>query len=61
LRYLFEEYVFDTGRRELHRGADVVSVAPQVIDFLDYLIATGSASSARMMPFGMGAACPMQR
>ena len=38
LRYLFEEYVFDTGRRELHRGADVVSVAPQVFDLLDYLI-----------------------
>jgi TolB-like protein len=38
LRYLFEEYVFDTDRRELHRGADVVSVAPQVFDLLDYLI-----------------------
>jgi len=32
LRYLFEEYAFDTDRRELHRGADVVSVAPQVFD-----------------------------
>jgi TolB-like protein/tetratricopeptide (TPR) repeat protein len=38
LRYLFEEYAFDTDRRELHRGADVVSVAPQVVDLLDYLI-----------------------
>jgi TolB-like protein len=38
LRYLFEEYAFDTDRRELHRGADVVSVAPQVFDLLDYLI-----------------------
>ncbi|WP_245332053.1 winged helix-turn-helix domain-containing protein [Bradyrhizobium sp. NAS80.1] len=38
MRYLFEEYVFDTDRRELHRGADVVSVAPQVFDLLDYLI-----------------------
>jgi TolB-like protein len=38
LRYLFEEYVFDTGRRELHRGAEVVSVPPQVFDLLDYLI-----------------------
>jgi TolB-like protein len=38
LRYLFDEYVFDTDRRELHRGADVVSVAPQVFDILDYLI-----------------------
>ena len=38
LRYLFEEYALDTDRRELHRGADVVSVAPQVFDLLDYLI-----------------------
>ena len=38
LRYLFEDYAFDTERRELHRGADVVSVAPQVFDLLDYLI-----------------------
>jgi len=38
LRYLFEEYAIDTDRRELHRGADVVSVAPQVFDLLDYLI-----------------------
>ncbi|MCG2625276.1 winged helix-turn-helix domain-containing tetratricopeptide repeat protein [Bradyrhizobium sp. WYCCWR 13023] len=38
MRYLFAEYVFDTDRRELHRGADVVSVAPQVFDLIDYLI-----------------------
>ncbi|MDD1520000.1 MULTISPECIES: winged helix-turn-helix domain-containing tetratricopeptide repeat protein [Bradyrhizobium] len=38
MRYLFEEYAFDTDRRELHRGAHVVSVAPQVFDLLDYLI-----------------------
>jgi DNA-binding response OmpR family regulator len=38
LRYLFEAYAFDTDRRELHRGPDVVSVAPQVFDLLDYLI-----------------------
>jgi DNA-binding winged helix-turn-helix (wHTH) protein len=38
LRYLFKEFAFDTDRRELHRGADVVSVAPQVFDLLDYLI-----------------------
>jgi adenylate cyclase len=38
LRYLFEEYAFDTDRRELLRGADVVSIAPQVFDLLDYLI-----------------------
>ncbi|UPJ51555.1 tetratricopeptide repeat protein [Bradyrhizobium sp. 200] len=38
MRYLFEEYAFDTDRRELHRGADVVSIAPQVFDLLEYLI-----------------------
>ena len=38
MRYLFEEYAFDTDLRELHRGADAVSVAPQVFDLLDYLI-----------------------
>jgi adenylate cyclase len=38
LRYLFEEYAFDTDRRELHRGADVVPLAPQVFDLLYYLI-----------------------
>ncbi len=38
MRYLFEDYALDTDLRELHRGADVVSVAPQVFDLLDYLI-----------------------
>ena len=38
MRYLFEECAFDTDRRELHRGADVVCIAPQVFDLLDYLI-----------------------
>jgi TolB-like protein/Flp pilus assembly protein TadD len=38
LRYLFAEYAFDTDRRELHRGTDVVAIAPQVFDLLDYLI-----------------------
>jgi TolB-like protein/Tfp pilus assembly protein PilF len=38
LRYLFEEYTFDTNLRELHRGTEVVSVTPQVFDLLEYLI-----------------------
>jgi TolB-like protein/tetratricopeptide (TPR) repeat protein len=38
LRYFFEEYAFDTDRRELHRGASLVSITPQVFDILDYLI-----------------------
>jgi TolB-like protein len=38
LRYLFDEFVFDVERRELRRGADIVSIAPKVFDLLDYLI-----------------------
>jgi hypothetical protein len=38
LRCLFEDYAFDTDRRELHRGPAVVSVAPLVFDLLEYLI-----------------------
>ena len=38
MRYLFEDYTLDTERRELHRGADDVSVTPQVFDLLEYLI-----------------------
>ncbi|MBR0950399.1 winged helix-turn-helix domain-containing tetratricopeptide repeat protein [Bradyrhizobium canariense] len=38
MRYLFEEYVFHTDRRELHREGELVPVAPQVFDLLDYLI-----------------------
>ena len=38
LRYLFEDYTFDGNLRELHRGTEVVSVAPQAFDLLDYLI-----------------------
>src|SRR5947207_1650376 len=38
LRYLFENYAFDTDRRELHRGADAVAIAPKVFDLLDFLI-----------------------
>ena len=38
MRYLFEDYVLDTDRRELRRGADVIGVAPQVFDLLVFLI-----------------------
>ena len=38
LRYLFEGYALDTDRRELNRGAEAVSIAPQEFDLLDYLI-----------------------
>ncbi len=38
MRYFFDEYAFDTDRRELRRGENVLSVAPQVFDLLEYLI-----------------------
>jgi TolB-like protein len=38
LRYFFEDYTFDIGRRELFRGAALVPIAPQVFDLLDFLI-----------------------
>ena len=38
MRYLFEDFVLDADKRELHRGADAVSVAPQAFDLLVYLI-----------------------
>ena len=38
MRYFFEDCVLDTDTRELHRGANPVSITPQVFDLLDYLI-----------------------
>ena len=36
--YNFDEYVLDTGRRELRRGAELIDAEPQVFDMLLYLI-----------------------
>jgi TolB-like protein len=38
LRYHFDEFALDTDRRELHRGTEIISIAPQVFDLLVYLI-----------------------
>jgi len=38
LIFAFDNYVLDTGRRELRRGHTLVSVQPQVFDLLEYLI-----------------------
>ena len=38
LRYLFDNHALDTDRRELHRGAELIAIAPQVFDLLTYLI-----------------------
>ncbi|MFO1111657.1 MAG: winged helix-turn-helix domain-containing tetratricopeptide repeat protein [Bradyrhizobium sp.] len=38
MRYLFEDFALDTGKRELRRKGDAVSVTPQAFDVLLYLI-----------------------
>jgi DNA-binding winged helix-turn-helix (wHTH) protein len=38
LRYYFEDHTLDTDRRELRRGADLIPLAPQLFDLLQYLI-----------------------
>ena len=38
MRYFFDDYSFDTARRELRRGTDVIAIAPRVFDLLNYLI-----------------------
>jgi pimeloyl-ACP methyl ester carboxylesterase/DNA-binding winged helix-turn-helix (wHTH) protein len=38
LKFLFENHVFDTDRRELWRGSELVAVEPQVFDLLLYLV-----------------------
>jgi TolB-like protein len=38
LQYRFEDYVLDSGLRELRRGTDLIAVEPQVFDLLSLLI-----------------------
>lgn len=38
MQYVFENFVLDTGRRELRRGGHLMPVEPQVFDLLMYLI-----------------------
>jgi len=38
VRFLFEDYILDTERRELRRGAALLSMEPQVFDLLAFLI-----------------------
>jgi TolB-like protein len=38
LRYVFEDYVLDVDRRELHRGSSLVALTPQLFDLLEYII-----------------------
>ena len=47
MTYLFEDYSLDTGRRELRRGTDLISVEPQVFDLLLFLIRNRSRVVSR--------------
>jgi TolB-like protein len=38
LRFVFEDFVLDAGRRELHRGGSLVPVEPKVFDLLTHLV-----------------------
>jgi len=38
MNYLFGEYLLDTDKRELRRGAHPIALEPQVFDLLVYLI-----------------------
>jgi TolB-like protein len=38
VRYRFDDCVLDTDRRELHRGAALVALEPQVFDLIEFLI-----------------------
>jgi len=38
MRFLFEDYVLDTERRELRRGSTLLSMEPQVFDLLAFLV-----------------------
>ena len=38
MKFLFENHVLDTDRRELWRGSEPIAVEPQVFDLLLYLV-----------------------
>src|SRR6516162_532252 len=38
MRFVFEDYVLDTERRELRRGAALLSMEPQVFDLLEFVV-----------------------
>ena len=38
MTYLFEDFCLDSGRRELRRGSELISVEPLVFDLLEFLL-----------------------
>ena len=51
--YLFNDFALDTDRRELRRGPNLVAVAPQAFDLLEYLI-RHRERGAQPSPHGLG-------
>jgi hypothetical protein len=53
LLYLFEDYALDTDRRELRRGAALLSMEPQVFDLLAFLVGVGDPGAGHrpLQPF----------
>ena len=54
--YSFEDFAFDTARRELWRGSGLLPIERQVFDVIEYLIRNRERSSERRIcspPFGM--------
>ena len=47
MRYLFDDYVLDPDRRELHRAGDRIELEPQVFDLLEFLIRTRDRVASR--------------
>src|SRR5215470_11187289 len=45
--YFFEDFVLDTGRRELRRGSVSIEIEPQVFDVLEFLIRTRDRVASR--------------
>jgi DNA-binding response OmpR family regulator len=39
MRYCFEDFVLDPGRRELSRGEELVTIEPKVFELIEYLVA----------------------
>ena len=56
VQFLFADYMLDTDRRELRRGAELIAVEPQVLDLLIYLVREPRSRRQQGRPdrFGLG-------
>jgi DNA-binding winged helix-turn-helix (wHTH) protein len=58
MRYVFEDYSLDTGRRELRRGTNSIALEPRVFDLLAHLVRNRErvVSKDDMIAAGLGRA-----